>query len=59
VKSILDPTFKYVPSHATNIRETFAELRRQRLAQAVAQLQAEDRAPLPLNVLPIVRRRVK
>ena len=59
MKSILDPTFKYVPSHATNIRETFAELRRQRLAQAVAQLQPEDRAPLPLNVLPIVRRRVK
>jgi hypothetical protein len=32
-KSILDPAFRYKPSHATNVRETFERVRRE-LAQA-------------------------
>ena len=27
MKSILDPTFRYRPSHATDIRETFERIR--------------------------------
>ena len=29
MKSLLDPTFKYVPSTSTNIRRTFARARKQ------------------------------
>jgi hypothetical protein len=32
-KSILDPAFRYRPSHATDVRETFERVRRE-LAQA-------------------------
>jgi hypothetical protein len=28
MKSILDPSFRYVPSHATDLRKTFARARR-------------------------------
>jgi hypothetical protein len=34
-KSILDPAFRYRPSHATDLRETFERVRRE-LAQARA-----------------------
>lgn len=34
MKSILDPTFKYVPSSRTNIAKTFAKIRKE--------LQAKD-----------------
>ena len=36
VKSILDPAFRYRPSHATDIRKTFERIR-QELEQARAQ----------------------
>jgi uncharacterized protein (DUF2342 family) len=45
MKSILDPAFRYVPSHATDIRKTFERIRREqqaparRLADTVVQLQ--------------------
>jgi hypothetical protein len=29
VKSLLDPTFRYVPSNQTDIRKTFARVRRE------------------------------
>lgn len=29
MKSILDPSFRYVASHATDLRKTFARLRRE------------------------------
>ena len=29
MKSILDPTFRYVPSSATDLRKTFARVRRE------------------------------
>jgi hypothetical protein len=34
-KSILDPAFRYRPSHATDVRETFERVRRE-LAQSRA-----------------------
>lgn len=30
MKRILDPTFRYVPSHETDLRKTFERLRRER-----------------------------
>ena len=33
VKSLLDPSFKYVPSASTNIRRTFARIRKQQALQ--------------------------
>jgi hypothetical protein len=34
VKSLLDPTFKYVPSVETDIRKTFARVRRETRRQS-------------------------
>ena len=34
MKSILDPSFRYVPSHATDIRKTFERIRREQQATA-------------------------
>ena len=42
VKSLLDPTFKYVPSAETDIRKTFARVRRETH-------QLEGSAPMPLE----------
>ena len=33
MKSILDRSFRYVPSHATDVRKTFERIRREREAQ--------------------------
>jgi len=33
MKSILDPRFKYTPSHSTDIRKTFQRLRREQQQQ--------------------------
>ena len=32
MKSILDPSFRYVPSYATDVRKTFERIRRERAA---------------------------
>lgn len=37
--SLLDPGFRYVPSSATDIRKTFARIRKQMKADAEAQAQ--------------------
>ena len=37
MKSLLDPTFRYVPSNQTDIRKTFARVRRE--------MRQRDRAP--------------
>ncbi len=42
MKSLLDPTFKYVPAVETNLRKTFARVRREQ-AEETARL-AEVRA---------------
>ena len=33
MKSLLDPSFKYVPSASTNIRRTFARIRKEQALQ--------------------------
>ena len=43
MKSLLDPTFKYVPSVETDIRKTFARVRREARRQPPA-LSPNDRA---------------
>lgn len=45
MKSILDPSFRYTPSHATDVRKTFERILRERqAAQAPVQ-----RSVVPLN----------
>lgn len=34
MKSLLDPTFRYVPAAATDLRKTFARVRREQKAAA-------------------------
>jgi hypothetical protein len=43
MKSILDPTFHYVPSAQTDLRKTFSRVRRE-MARAKAQSPARDNA---------------
>jgi hypothetical protein len=53
MKSILDPTFRYTPSVQTDVRKTFARIRRELRAQeATAGSEPEMRA----NVLSLPRR---
>ncbi len=52
MKSILNPEFRYVPSGSTDIRKTFARVRRELAAQAEI-----DRAEAAAKVAPI--RKVK
>lgn len=47
--SILDPKFRYVPAAATDIRKTFARIRRE-------QKQADDRRRTPIAVPPRIAR---
>ena len=49
MKSLLDPTFRYRPSHATDIRKTFERVREE-LARADQQRAA------PLNVSRLLRK---
>jgi hypothetical protein len=49
MKSLLDPTFRYRPSHATDIRKTFERVREE-LARADQQRVA------PLNVARLLRK---
>jgi hypothetical protein len=43
MKSVLDPTFRYTPSIHTDLRKTFARLRREARAQEM--LRDESRPP--------------
>jgi hypothetical protein len=45
MKSILDPSFRYVPSHATDVRKTFERILRERQAAQAP----EVRTVVPLN----------
>lgn len=46
MKSILDPSFRYVPSHATDVRKTFERARRE----------AEAAAPRPRDTVVQIKR---
>ena len=46
MKSILDPSFRYVPSHATDVRRTFERIRRE----------AETSARRPLDAVVQIKR---
>ena len=48
MKSILDPSFRYVPSHATDVRKTFERILRERQAA---------QAPAVHTVVPLNRER--
>ena len=47
MKSILDPSFRYTPSVETDLRKTFARVRRE--------LRKTQQAAIPANVQPIRR----
>ena len=53
MKSILDPTFQYTPSASTDLRKTFARVRRE--MRKNAKIQAETSA----KVSPIFDRQVR
>ena len=55
MKSILDPTFRYVPSVETDLRKTFARVRRELRAGAPRTPVETPSAP---NVLSMPRRNV-
>jgi hypothetical protein len=54
MKSILDPTFRYTKSIDTDIRKTFARIRREQ--QKLAQAQSADASGV---VLPLGQRKVR
>jgi hypothetical protein len=53
MKSILDPTFIYTPSVKTDVRKTFARIRRELHEGAE---KADNDAEFRSNVLPLSRR---
>lgn len=52
MKSILDPSFRYVPSAETDIRKTFNRVRRE---LAKARPSAAPSRPAPPRVVPFAR----
>jgi hypothetical protein len=48
VKSLLDPTFRYVPSAETDIRKTFARVRREMRVRERSPERGRERAADPL-----------
>jgi len=55
VKSILDPTFRYTPSHATDVRKTFERIRRERLGR-LARVPHAPSLPSPTWVIALPHR---
>jgi hypothetical protein len=55
MKSILDPTFRYTPSVQTDVRKTFARIRRELRAQNAKQ---ETEGEIKATVLSLQRRQV-
>lgn len=51
MKSILDPTFRYVPAASTDLKKTFARVRRELEKEREAQAQRDA------IVLPITKRK--
>lgn len=60
MKSILDSSFEYTDANHTDIRKTFARVRREMAQRESLTAPAADVPMLPsVAVLPIVRRRAK
>jgi hypothetical protein len=57
VKSLLDPTFRYVPSSQTDIRKTFARVRRE-MRQRDRSTADPDATPRPRVTLLFPEKRV-
>jgi hypothetical protein len=55
MKSILDPTFRYTPSVQTDVRKTFARIRRELRAQGTKEGAEAEAKP---NVVSLVRRQI-
>jgi len=53
MKSILDPTFRYTPSVQTDLRKTFARIRREQRSGERGRVSEDSLS----NVLPILQRR--
>lgn len=49
MKSILDPTFRYTPAAATDLRKTFARIRRE---QRKAREQEQAKRVIPIKRVP-------
>lgn len=47
MKSILDPSFRYTPSAGTDLRKTFARIRRKQKTAAQVPAQPQSGAPSP------------
>ncbi len=55
-KSLLDPSFRYTPSFATNVTKTFAKARRE-IREAQASVSQASGAELKPKVVPMDRKR--
>jgi len=53
LKSILDPNFRYVPSDQTDIRKTFARVRRELRREAPGAHAVDKSVPAATNVTPL------
>jgi len=52
MKSILDPSFRYTPSHATDLRKTFERVRREQRGvtyAAIPLLEGKNVVPMPVR----------
>jgi len=50
MKNILDPSFRYTPSHETDLRKTFERVRREQAKSARAEARPPDLAA-PIKVV--------
>ncbi len=53
MKSILDPSFRYVPSSSTDLRKTFSRIRREMQRAGAQDVRSET--PAPSRVLAFTR----
>ena len=51
MKSIFDPSFRYIPSYETDVRKTFERIRRERAGNALETRASSEAGPM--KVLPI------
>ena len=54
MKSILDRSFRYTPSTETDLRKTFARVRREQRLGSAPGVVRQDRAPV-LQLMPVKR----